>query len=268
MGLAVGSGPSRGSSAPFPGASLCPPPPPFLGALMGLRCLQASFATQLPGFSTEITYYRGREHSDIEVCRVVLIKGHRGGQAEFHRALRPDEARPAGGDRREGRPGRPGLWGKHLGLRKYSPDKPNFRFMEKNVGGLLNPRPRPTPQETSCPGVGTHVGAGLSAVMPTSPLDAGLFLGRKCQGRRLPSALCQGGWKDGLGLGGEVRGRGIFRLLPSGELLSLIPSDLFLRFTKSLPFPGSLWGLGRPQWPLSFRNFLWHSSPCCFLAVG
>lgn len=110
------------------------------------------------------------------------------------------------------------------------------------------------------------MGAGLSAVMPTSPLGAGLFLGRKCQGRGLPSALCQGGWKDGLGHGGEVRGRGIFRLLPSGELLSLIPSDLFLRFTKSLPFPGSLWGLGRPQWPLSFRNFLWLSSLCCFLA--
>lgn len=112
------------------------------------------------------------------------------------------------------------------------------------------------------------MGARLSAVMPTPPLGTGLFLGRKCQGRRLPSALCQGGWKDGLGCGGELRGRGIFRLLPSGELLSLIPSDLFLRLTKSLPFPGRLWGLGSPQWPLSFRNFPWLSSPCCFLAVG
>lgn len=177
----------------------------------------------------------------------MLIKGHRGWQAEFHWAPRPDQARPAGGDRREGRPGLPGLRGKHLGLRKHSLDKLKFRFMEKKNGGWLKPKTQTNPTLDLLPRCGDTCGCpALCCHAHTSPWHRALPW--KEMPRTQIALRLVPGWMEGwAGPWGRSRGRGIFRLLPSGELLSLIPSDLFLRLTKSLPFPGRLWGLGSPQ---------------------
>lgn len=180
---------------------------------------------------------------------------------------RPGQARGRG---QEGGAAR-AAWtaGKTLGLKKTLPRQTEIQVHgKKKIGGWLKPKTQTNPALDLLPRCGDTCGCpALCCHAHTSPWHRALPW--KEMPRTQTALRLVPGWMEGwAGPWGRSRGRGIFRLLPSGELLSLIPSDLFLRLTKSLPFPGRLWGLGSPQWLLSFRNFPWLSSPCCFLAVG